>query len=178
MALNGWRKANSLVLYEGGGQEKPNIKLQHNFRNSVLVSPSSQLLQQTYHHHHNLLHFANLGMSPKLVALPWCFKHTSSRVYKYYVSNTRLLVRTTTLYQTPVLVGTGSIYQTPVLSCVQALYIKHPSSQTLVVRRVQVLSDKHPSSRGNKYSLSNTRPLVGTSTLSNRRHLADTRSPY
>lgn len=131
----------------GGGEKKSDYKIASQF-SKFRVSITLQSASTTnYHHHHNLLYFANLGMSPKLVALPWRFKHASSRGYKYSASNTLPLLRTSTLYQTPALSWVEVLSQTLVVTRVQVLSIKRSSllgtstlSQTPVLSRVQVLS--------------------------------------
>jgi len=156
-------RAGGRILMGGGGmggrgrERKCDYKIETQF-SKFRVSPSSQLLQQTYHHH-KLLYFANLGMSPKLVALPWCPKHPSSRGYKYSISNTRPLVCRSTLKHS----SWGGYKYFP--SNTRYLAGTSTLSQTLVLWRVQVFSLKNPSSTGYKVSLLNTRPLVGRSTL-------------
>ena len=193
MALNGRRKPNSPWFIRGReGKKKPEYKIATQFSKFRVSITPSQFLQQTYHHH-NLLHFANLGMSPKLVVFQTCvlslvqvlyIKHASSRAYKYSISNTRPFVYKDSVSNTSPLVRTSTLYQTRVLSCVHLLYIKHPSPraykysisntrplvrtstlyQTPALSCVQVLYIKHASSRAYKYSISNTRPLVRTDT--------------
>lgn len=143
----------------GGGEKKSDYKIASQF-SKFRVSITLQSASTTnYHHHHNLLYFANLGMSPKLVALPWRFKHASSRGYKYSASNTLPLLRTSTLYQTPA------------LSWVEVLSLSNTRRDESTSAFYQTLVPL-----GYKHSLSNTRPLAGTSTLSNTRPLVGTRT--